>query len=500
MRAREPYRYDEVAAAEVLRPLDPTEHNMERLNRIGCGAGIVYQTAVVRGALPRAAVEGAVRSLTRHAALGARVVLAPDGALGFVEDAAAVPEILWVDDAARAWPRVVEDDMNAGPVESHRGSPFRVFVVGAGDEHAVTLTAQHHLFDGVSSVALMGELLEQIVRPAARPRRALRTVASSFEAPAPLEHLARLEVLGRDVAAWAAAGVGGDDRRETLLGSLEELEGELLSMGDDRAWPRALLDVQRLLVQLDRSGRDLQTITADADPGPAPGRALRVSTGLITDVIGPEIVAPLVAEARRRGLRMHGVLGAAVLFAHAARQWARHGVPDERQHFCIASPVNLRRQFHPPLEDDDVRMAVEPVLTRVAMGPADGLWDVAARFGAAVTRDVERRRALGSWFRTERAMDLPLGGVPIPLVSNVGRVALPADLGGLELVALHAVNSTHGMFQMGMVMQTLGETFHVSAYHELPTVSRESMARLVGTVRRTLERASAGEDVTARAL
>jgi len=45
---REPYDYDEVTSAEILRPLDPTEHNMERLNRIGRGAalGSLLRTAL----------------------------------------------------------------------------------------------------------------------------------------------------------------------------------------------------------------------------------------------------------------------------------------------------------------------------------------------------------------------------------------------------------------------------------------------------------------------
>jgi hypothetical protein len=166
--------------------------------------------------------------------------------------------------------------------------------------------------------------------------------------------------------------------------------------------------------------------------------------------------------------------------------------------FSIASPVNLRAQFHPPLADDDVRMAVDVALTLVPVAPPDDFWEVAARFGAAVTREVERRRALGSWFRTERrAMDLPLAGVPIPLVSNLGRVAAAPRHGGLELVELHACMSTHSMFQIAMLVQTLGDGANVCYYHELPTVSRESMSRFAGAVRSTLERAAAGDDVLA---
>lgn len=495
MRDRQPYQYDEVPANQILRPLDPTEHNMERLNRMGSGAGVVYQTARVRGRLDRAALQAAVARLTRHGALRARVVRGPDGLLAF----AAVPdvrlEIRWIHEPARAWPRHVEADMNAGPVASQRGPAFRVFVLGKGDEHAITLAAPHHVWDGVSSVALMRELLEQIARPRPLPPLELRAVDSPFVANAPAEQRARLRELEREVVAWAAADPFREERREALSAALEELELELLAIGDDRSRPGELLDLQRLLGEVERARRSSQTIAADADPGPPPGRARRVGTGLITDVIGPEVMTPLAMEARKRGLTLHGALGGAMLFAHTARHWGLTGLPDGQQRFPICSPVNLRRQFHPPLAEDDVRMAVDVALTVVPVGPADAFWQVAARFGAAVTREVERRRSLGSWFRTEpRSMELPLAGVPIPLLSNLGRVIAAPEPGGLELVELHACMSTHSMFQIAMLVQTLGEAANVCYYHELPTVSRDSMSRLVRTVRRTLERAAAGAD------
>ena len=40
---------------------------------------------------------------------------------------------------------------------------------------------------------------------------------------------------------------------------------------------------------------------------------------------------------------------------------------------------------------------------------------------------------------------------------------------------------------------TLGEVANLSYYHELPTVSRDSMRRVAGTVRALLERAANGE-------
>jgi hypothetical protein len=500
---REPYQYDEVPAAEILRPLDPTEHNMERLNRIGRGTGIVYQTARVRGPLDRARVEAALGALTRHPALRMRVARGPDGALGFAAAGAGRPQLSWIDvpDAAQAWPRHVEEDMNAGPVASHRGSAFRVFVFSAGDEHALTLTAPHHLLDGVSAVALMRELLEQITEPRALPPVPLRAVESPFVAPCPAPQRARLHDLTREVTSWAetepqARSAG----RGALLTALETLEEELLAGAGSDPLPAALLDVQRLLAQVQRWYPDSQHIVANEDPGLPPERAHRVRTGLFVDVIGAEVVQRLVAAGRQRGVTMHGVFGGALLLAHVARHWALTGAPAGPQPFPIASPVDLRRQFRPPLADDDIRMAVDVALAVVPVGPADRFWEVAARFSAAVTREVQRLRALGSWFRTERrSPEQPLAGVPIPLVSNIGRVAIAARHGQLELLALHAAMSTHSMFQIVVAVQTLGDVANLCYYHELPTVSRASMRRLVDTVHGLLERVAAGQDPAADA-
>jgi hypothetical protein len=494
---REPYEYDQVPATEILRPLDPTEHNMERLNRIGQGAGVVYQTARVRGPLDRAVVEAALSALTRHPALRMRVVRGPEGVLGF----AAVPdchlELRWiqVDDVARAWPLHVEADMNAGPVASHRGSAFRAFVFTSGGEHAITLVAPHHVWDGLSAVALMRELLEQIARPRALPPVALRAVDSPFVAPCSARQRARLGDLTLEVAAWADSPPSArHDRRGPLCAALEQLEADLLAGGDGHALPAALLDVQRLLAQVERWHPDGQYIVANEDPGPPPERAGRVRTGLLVDVIGADVVKPLAAAARQRGVTMHGVFGGAALFGHVARHWGLTGPPDGPRLFPIASPVNLRKQFNPPLADGDVRMAVDVALTVIPVEPADRFWDVAARFSAAVTREVRLRRSLGSWFRTEpRSSELPLPGVPIPLVSNVGRVAAPISYGDLQLLDLHACMSTHNMFQIVMVVQTLGDTADICHYHELPTVSRQSMRGLADTVRAVLKSVAAGQ-------
>lgn len=497
MRGREPYEYDVVPEAGIVRELDPTEHNMERLNRNGRGAGIVYQTARVRGPLRRAAVEAAVEALTRHAALRMRVVRRPDGALCFAEVENGRPEVEWVevDDPEREWPPYVEADMNAGSVPSHRGSGFRVFVLTAREEHAIVIAAPHHLWDALSSIALMNELLETIAQPRALPPVALRAVESSFVAPSSAEHEAMLGRLAQEVAAYAR--LEPDERyehRDRLHASLEEIEDALLAGGDDDVWAAALLVVQRLRAQVQRWRPDNQNVVAEEDAGPPPERTERVRSGFFVDVLAPDVITRSAVAARQRGITMHGVFGAAMLFAHAARHWELIGIPDGSQAFPIASAVSLRRQFQPPLADDDVRMAVDMIITITSVHPADGFWDVAARFGGGVTREVQRRRALGSWFRAERhPMELPLPGLPIPLVSNVGRVSAATHRGDLELCALHGMMATHNVFPIAMLVQTFRDAAHIAYYHELPTVSGSSMRRVLATVRGILERLAIGE-------
>ena len=69
-----PPDYPVLAGEPVLRALDPTEWNMERLNRVSNGAGCVYQIVRGRGPLTEARLRTAVEALTRrrHTALGRR--------------------------------------------------------------------------------------------------------------------------------------------------------------------------------------------------------------------------------------------------------------------------------------------------------------------------------------------------------------------------------------------------------------------------------------------
>jgi hypothetical protein len=341
---------------------------------------------------------------------------------------------------------------------------------------------------------LMNELLEEIAEPRARPPVALRAVESCFVAPSS-EHEAALGRLAQEIATYARGKpVTRYEHRDRLHASLEEIEDALLAGRHGKLWPAALLDMQRLRAQVHRWRPDLQTVVAEQDPGPPPERASRVRSGLLADVIGADIIGRCSVAARARGITMHGVFGAAMLFAHAARHWQLLAIPAEAQAFAIGSPVSLRRQFEPPLADDDVRMAVDMIVTFTSVHPADEFWDVAARFGGDVTREVQRGRALGSWFRTERhPMEVPLPGVPIPLVSNVGRVSAATQVGDLELCALHGTMATHNLFPIAMLVQTFRDAAHIAYYHELPTVSEASMLRLRGTVRGLLERLAGGE-------
>jgi hypothetical protein len=110
-----------------------------------------------------------------------------------------------------------------------------------------------------------------------------------------------------------------------------------------------------------------------------------------------------------------------------------------------------------------------------------------------VARDVQRRRTLGSWFRTvPKSEDVPLGGVPIPLLSNLGRAQIESRYGNLEVCELRAAVSTHSMWQIFMLFVTLRDTAFVTYYFEQPTVSRASMEDFARTVHETCDRVAAG--------
>jgi hypothetical protein len=467
-----------------LRPLDPTEHNMERLNARARGANTPYAIVHVRGPLERAVLERAVETLTdRHPMLRVRIAQLPSGELVFVptrgdrHDGTARVPIAYL--AATDWRELVEADMNAGGIDSARGPLFALAVLdGDDDEHVLVMIAHHAVSDAASLFAVLDELLAQIAEPHAVPARADRSLIDPYTLPGDVPDLAA-EVRGAiergDIAAAAE-----------LRARLEAIELELLGRG---AYAAALKPVQGWIGQLAGCVAARRGVIAERDLGTSAERCRTAGTGVLRRTAFDGVA--LGAAAKQHRLTLHAVLSAAVLRAHAERNGERAPVI----HLDVVSAVNLRGQFTPPLDAADLRMAVDVAVATVPIAHADRFWAIAARCGEQIRRAIDRRRSLASWFRTERR-DLATSppGAPIVLLSNVGRIPLRASYGALRVTDASIAMTTHGSFQIGILFGTFGDALGANFYFETPTVSRASAERFADTVVRTLAEIAAGGD------
>lgn len=363
-----PPDYPVLADEPVLRPLDPTEWNMERLNRVSNGAGCVYQIVRGRGPLTEARLRTAVEAVTRrHPMLGARIVRERDeGDAPLLYVRGGAPQVAFVDVVGLddRYLEIVEADMNAGPSPCWRASPFRFACLadaGRPERWVLVLAGPHAHCDGISLAWLAHELLEAIA-------------TNEVGAPLPL--------------------------RSIEIDPLPEREVE----GSGPATPRF--------------------VAPEAEVPAEPGRRALVRTALIQDHLTPEATRALVHAVKRNRLTVHGVIGAAVHLALAARHAAVTGESPYGV-YRAGSPVSMRPHIDPPLTDADIRMAVDVAFTDTDVSADEGFWSLARRFGAAVREQIDTRDILRSWNRTTKK-DRELGstGVPIPLISNVGRSAL----------------------------------------------------------------------------
>jgi hypothetical protein len=423
-----PPDYPVLAGEFVLRPLDPTEWNMERLNRVSNGAGCVYQIVRGRGPLTEARLREAVEAVTRrHPMLGARIVRERDeGDAPLLYVRGGAPQVAFVDVVGldERYLEIVEADMNAGPSPCWRASPFRFACLADAarpERWVLVLAGPHAHCDGISLAWLAHELLEAI-----------------------------------------ATGEVGDPlpMRSIEIDPLPEREVEAPGPATARY------------------------VAPEAEVPAEPSRRALVRTGLTQARLTPEVTRALVHAVKRNGLTVHGAIGAAVHLALAARHAAVTGESPYGV-YRAGSPVSMRPHVDPPLADADIRMAVDVALTDTAVGADDGFWSLARRFGAAVREQIDTRDILRSWNRTTKK-DREVGstGVPIPLISNVGRSALQPSYGPLAVEDVAGAMATHGMFQIDMLFTTFDGHLGGCFYFETPTVGRASMTRFV---RRTMD-------------
>lgn len=411
----------------VLRPLDPTEWNMERLNRVSNGAGCVYQIVQGRGSLREARLRDAVNALTqRHPLLGTRIVRedhSSEAALLFVR--AGAPQVVFaeVDGLGDRYLEIIEADMNAGPTPSWRSSPFRfICLTDAADPERwmLVVAGSHACCDGISLACLAHELL----------------------------------------LAVSTGGVG-----DTL--ALRSIEiGQLPDRKTETSGPS-----------------DVRVVAPEVAVPAEPGRRSLVRTKLKQVSLTHEDTKALMQAVKRNGLTAHGAIGAAAHLALAARHAELTGTSPYGV-YSAGSPVSIRSQVAPPLSDADIRMAVDVALTNITVSGNEGFWSLARRFGVAVREQIDNGDILRSWRHTTRK-DRELGstGVPLPLISNVGRSVVQSNYGQLSIENVAGAMATHGMFQIAMLFTTFDDRLGACFYAETPTVSEASVVQVM---RRTI--------------
>ena len=506
--------YAPLARARGIRPMDPTEFNMERFNRTGRGTGIVYQAARVRGPLTLDRARRAMATLTeRHPSLFTHVTIEPDTAeLWLSTTDAPVPVVgVAVSDLDR-WVETVEADIDLGPMDTVRGPMFALGVLGPDpeaehpDAEVVLLLAGHHcVCDAVSLSAMVDELLSILAGEPERPRRELESLESHFrfeDAALATLRRERFEPLRDEVGAWSALpdrGSGKGAMHADLLARLEALEEEVLGHADlsAAALPSLLLDLHQTLLPVLRWREETTWVHPEADPGTGQRRAETVRTILRHTLIDEATARAAASGAKARGITMHGALGGAALFATALRHFRLTREPLRDLCIPIGSPVSLRSQVSPQLEIADLRMAVDVVLTPTDVPRDAPFWSVATAFGTTVTRAVARRRALSSWFLTEPGDRTAYpAGVPMVLLSNVGKSPLRQTYGPLEVLDACCLTSTHGVFQIDMLVTSFRGRLSTCFYFEEPTLSRASLDRFSEDFERVLRRIAEGDDPT----
>jgi hypothetical protein len=499
----------ELATGDVLRPLDPTEHNMERLNAKARGSGRTYHILVIEGPLSRAALEQALDALaSRHPLLRVRIVRRDDGTLCYAptrgdrdDGTARVPVSYTVADDLSAWPELVEADMNAGAIASNSGPLFAFVVIqppgledGASGRRVIVMVGHHGTCDGTSSIALLHELLEQLARPHAPARLEDRPLRDPFCLDLPVPELAEIETQAR--SALDAKGARRREELEALRARLEQLESRLLAERDGEGhFPVALKSVQGRLSSLYAELLPARGLVPEIEVTGA-GRYERARTALLVRTLGVEPTRALRRAAKEQALTLHGAFAAAVLMAlETERAAGAEATMPPPERLALASAVSLRKQLVPPLSSHDLRMAVDIHVSRIPVEAGVRFWELARRAGDDVTRAVGHGRALSSYFRTvQRDFGETPPGIAIPLLSNLGRAELGTHYGQLKVLELGAAMATHGSFQLCVLSYTFDERLSLSCYCETPTVSRAALERLAARVVDTLTRVAGGEE------
>lgn len=298
-----------MAAATVVRPLDPAERYFWLLGRLS-PVNVVAVAELDRLIGDQALRRALDRVQQRHRLLRVRIA-AGDSGLAFLDTTARIP--LATAEAGTPWTAVLQRELDR-PFDTEAAPGVRCVMVPAGDGTTVLLLAAHHaVADGIGVVRATQELV--------------RTVA------------------GVALPATVDDPPGVHDRFPATLTA-----------------PRAVVTVASA-IRAERAGQEPPAALAfhHRHDGARRSRVQRL-------VLGRGAVRALHEAARAEGATVHGALAAAMLQAVAPRPDGAGGAV-----VCLATPTDLRRRVVPPLAADTVMLAVGMLCTPYPVTAGSGL-------------------------------------------------------------------------------------------------------------------------------
>jgi len=415
------------------RALGATEQFVTVLDR-ACSLNFVM-VARLSGQLSEAALREALDVVTRqHALLRARLAEPTPGQLRFQPGAPPLPLVVEQLDEQQVTERAATEA--ATPLAASDGPLVRCSLLRHGAADSTLLITFHHaLGDATSGAILLRDLLRAVAGASPEPR----------PVPTPLEAL--LPAGARGWRGWW---------------------GHLRYLGR-MVWRQIVGGLPRSLPH-DRS---------------APIHERRIH--LLRRELEPDTFDRLLAAARAAGTTIHGALAAGLLFAVHRRRAAGAG------HYMFASPIDLRGLLKPSV-GDEVGLYVTMAATFHRIEQGCGFWDLASDVRARLTEAFEQgdplvgmpqQNRFFAWIArrfghgkpgARRVAALAEGAYPPGVgLSNIGRVAMDARFGPVEVTSLGFCASVSVFGPLGSFVATLNRRLVWYFGGMAPLVSPETL-------------------------
>lgn len=369
----------------------------------------------------------------RHPLLRANIEVDRQGTPYFVEHPAPIPCWVIPRQGDPHWQKQVVQEL-ARPFVWSAAPLMRVVLLHASHQSDLIVVCHHAIADGIAVVNLLQELLVLLSQPDA-------------ELPA-----------------------------RPVPPSLETLQG------DRRPAAVTQILLARVLLGLKQSMQRLKQSTNPALTEPPP---LQVEAGDLS----PELTTALMHRCRMEGTTVHAAMSAALLFAIALNQRATPNQLANKQLIqtlkCF-SPANLRPylQSASPL---DCGIYVAPVQTLHNLAADSLFWEIARSLKAALMAKLRASHLL----QLAQQHEVLVGAKPTPemirqifvercasdvMVTNLGRLEIPQQFGGLRLRAIYGPVVLSAFKQERVVgIATLGDQLRFTFTHQPSMNSTSSM-------------------------